>query len=266
MQSGLSPFLVNIIPLQNVVTNTSGIDPVESLSNSVAALQAVVNTSNRTIYTDFISAYTPGGSVVMESPLITANGTAVTGGGATSLQGTSGFVTTNGGVSLGVGTTVIFELGATGDILVTNGGTMTVSSMNFQTDLITTSTIVVGGTCFAQNFVTLSDAGVKSQISTLTQIHGFDGIGTYKFKYSSGGQEEIGLLAQEVEAIYPECVLENGGVKYIKYNAVVALLLAAVRGLEERIRGLEEHIYRKEDLPQSSSSEHDDTSVVDVIV
>jgi hypothetical protein len=248
MQSGLSPFLVNILPLQNIVTNASGLDPTTILSNNVAALQTVVNTSNRTVYTDFLSAFTPGGAITLQSPLVLCNGTLVTGGGGTTtttttnstIQGSAGFVTASATVNLGVGTTTILEIGATGDVLVSGASEMRVSSMNFYADYIGASTINVGGTCFAQNFVTLSDSGVKSQISTLTDVRGFDGIGTYRFRVGESVQEEIGLLAQEVEAVYPECVMEGvEGVKYIKYNALVALLVGTVRRLEERVRVLE---------------------------
>lgn len=246
MQSGLSPFLVNIVPLQNVITNTSGLDPTTSLSNSVTALQTIVNTSNRTVYTDYISAYTTGGAIRLLSPLVLCNGSNITGGGAiatpiqvSSLQGSSGFVNASATVDVGVGGTTILQVGATGNILVKGSSEMRVSSMTFLADYITASTIVVGGTCFAQNFVTLSDSGVKSQISSLTDVRGFDRIGTYRFTYSGNEEHEIGLLAQEVETIYPECVIENNGVKYIKYNAVVALLVGAVRRLEERVRVLE---------------------------
>ena len=243
MQSGYSPFVVNIVPLQNVITNASGLDPTTILSNSVADLQTVVNTSNRTIYTDFISAYTTGGVITVQSPLVLSNGTLVTGatggGSVSSIEGSGTFINAGTTVDLGVGTTTIFQIGAIGDVLVQGGSEMRVSSMTFTADYITASTINVGGTCFAQNFVTLSDSGVKSQISTLTDVRGFDRIGTYRFKYTGGVEDEIGLLAQEVEDVYPECVVENAGVKYIKYNAVVALLLGAVRRLEERVGVLE---------------------------
>ena len=246
MQSGYSPFLVNIVPLQNVITNASGLDPTTSLSNSVADLQTAVNTSNRTIYTNFLSAYTTGGAITLESPLVLCNGTLVTGGttvttttSVSSIQGSGTFINAGTTIDLGVGTTTIFQIGATGDVLVQGGSEMRVSSMTFAADYINASTINVGGTCFAQNFVTLSDSGVKSQISTLTDVRGFDGIGTYRFKYTGGVEDEIGLLAQEVEDVYPECVIENSGVKYIKYNALVALLVGSVRRLEERVRVLE---------------------------
>ena len=244
MQSGLSPFLVNIVPLQNVITNASGIDLTTSFSNSIADLQTAVNTSNRTIYTNFISAYTTGGAITLQSPLVLSNGTLVTGGttvttSVSSIQGSGTFINAGTTVDLGVGTTTIFQIGATGDILVQGGSEMRVSSMIFAADYISASTINVGGTCFAQNFVTLSDSGVKSQISTLTDVRGFDRIGTYRFKYTGGVDDEIGLLAQEVEDVYPECVVENAGVKYIKYNAVVALLVGSVRRLEEKVRMLE---------------------------
>lgn len=252
MQSGLSPFLVNILPLQNVITNASGLDPTTSLSNSVAALQTVVNTSNRTVYTDFISAYTTGAPITLQSPLVLCNGTLITGQTTTptttvsSIQGSGAFINAGATVNIGIGTTTIFEIDASGDVVINNAPEMRVSSIRFYTDYIIASTITVGGTCFAQNFVTLSDSGVKSQISTLTNVRGFDGIGTYTFKVGDSVQEEIGLLAQEVEGLYPQCITEHNGTKYIKYNAIVAVLVNTVKQLESRVGKLEGLLSTKE--------------------
>ena len=102
------------------------------------------------------------------------------------------------------------------------------------------STITVSGICYAQQFVTVSDSVAKanlrewtsSAIDTLSQIR------PYSFNYI-GGVESIGLLAQEVEAVYPQLVRESGSTKYVNYDGIVAMLLKAVQELGERVRVLE---------------------------
>jgi hypothetical protein len=104
----------------------------------------------------------------------------------------------------------------------------------------------VGNTCYAQQFVQLSDSNAKSNISTIFGVN-LDSVGTYKFSYENPEEEEIGLLAQELEGLYPECVLTEGSgssqLKYVKYSAVTALLLAEVRDLKRRVASLEDATY-----------------------
>jgi hypothetical protein len=60
----------------------------------------------------------------------------------------------------------------------------------------------------------------------------------YRFNYI-GGVESIGLLAQEVEAVYPQLIQERGSTKYVNYDGVVALLLKAVKELTGHMSSLQ---------------------------
>ena len=52
MQNDTSRFIVNIIPLQNVQSNVSGLDRVSVLASDVAAIKRLVNTDTNKIYTN----------------------------------------------------------------------------------------------------------------------------------------------------------------------------------------------------------------------
>jgi len=90
MQNDTSKFLVNIIPLQNVQTNVSGTNDVTSLSNSVVAIQQMINTDTRTIRTNNLGSFSVGQNINVTSGLnlcnvgITSNGQAY--GGNTSVN------------------------------------------------------------------------------------------------------------------------------------------------------------------------------------
>lgn len=252
MQSGQNRFLVNILPLANINSNTSGLDSTTLLSNAISNLQTAVNTDTRTIYTDYMSAYTNGGAITFYSPInlcnvsITSNGAPITvGGGSVTLQMSSlgtpaAYITTSSSIVFGVRGSTMMTLNSNGGLLIRGGSDTRVSSMKFYADDIQTSTITVGETCYAKTFVTLSDESVKTNISTVIGIGRFEEINAYRFQYKEEEEPTIGLLAQEVEAVYPECVREGpGGLKYIQYNSLVALLLNAVKNLEARVRVLE---------------------------
>ena len=204
MQSSSSPYVVNIVPLANIVTNTSGLDATSALSNSVATIQQMVNFEKKAIYTNYLGAFTAGNTIQIGSPLNLCN----------------------------VGIT-------------SNGVPLASSSSqtsNIQAVSITASTITVGGTCYAQAFVTLSDKGVKGGLRPLPTIS-FDtlaNVGTYKYRYFDSVKDDIGIVAQELEEVYPECVsVAHNGQKYVNYSALTAVLLQAVKELEGRVRALE---------------------------
>lgn len=206
MQSGQSPFVVNIVPLANVITNTSGVNQVSQLSGTVASIQEMVNTTTRTINTNFLGSYTSGTSVQVTSPINLVNV------GITS----NGFPYTTGG-----------------------GSTSNFVSLVAQS--INTSTINVSDICYAKEYVTLSDKNVKGGLSTIDSFsfESLNKIHTYKFNYLDSEESKIGILAQELEEVYPECVTTSSGIKYVNYPSLVSVLLRAVRKLDERVKLLE---------------------------
>jgi hypothetical protein len=270
MQNDVSQFVVNIIPLQNIQTNTSGLDATTILSNDVANLQQMVNFEQKRIYTDYLGAYTAGNAIQVLSPLnlsnvgITSNGSATGFGGSGSvssltnastsftLVGTTNALST--AISFAVGSRTIFGMGGTGNSLVYDAlGQATefrVSSMNLVGDralfstLNVTNTGTFGGFCYAQQFVTLSDVRAKTDISRLSTerlVSGIDNIHSYSYKYVGADTDDMGLLAQEVELEYPQAVtMGPSGAKYLKYDVMVSVLLEAVHELRQRVKVLEE--------------------------
>ena len=197
MQSSSSPFLVNIIPLANVNTSSSGIDPVGALTTSVGNIQKMVNFDTKTINTNFLGAYPGSCNIQVTSPLVLSN-TASSAGAVTS---------------------------------------------NIQVNSIVANTITVEGTCYAREYVTLSDSRVKGGLGPIGDIcfDTLESVNAYTYTYtdSPSSEKRLGLVAQEVAAAYPECVVERGGTKYVNYAAVTAVLLEAVKDLNARVKVLE---------------------------
>ncbi len=272
MQNDVSQFVVNIIPLQNIQTNASGLDPTTILSNDVANLQQMVNFEQKRIYTDFLGAYTAGNSIQVLSPLnlsnvgITSNGSATSLGGGGSISTLTNVSTSitlydtvnvvSTAISFGIGSRTVLKLGGTGNTLVydslAQATEFRVSSMNLVADRALFSTLeasntgTFGGICYAQNFVTLSDVRSKTDISRLSTenlVSGIDNIYSYSYRYVGAEKTEVGLLAQEVELEYPQAVtIGPNGVKYLKYDVMVSVLLESVRSLRQRVKVLEEKL------------------------
>ena len=226
MQSGNSPFLVNIVPLQNVITNASGIDQTQELTNTVAGLTQMVNFEQKRVYTDFLSAYTPGNAIQVLSPMnmsdvpFTTSGSIVSGGGGSSLSN---------------GTTNIQLLtGGTTAITMTTAGTPALSMSNDGSAVFT-------GNVYAQSFITLSDSRSKVNTHEYCErmdelFEKMDRVITYSYSYVGEKKPTLGFVAQEVEQQFPECVVQGeNGVKYVNYQAMTALLWKIVQDLVYKV-------------------------------
>jgi hypothetical protein len=205
MQNDTSKFVVNIIPLQNVNTSVGGTNATNILSNNIVAIQQMVNTSNNTIRTNTIQSFTSNTSVSFISPINLCN----------------------------IGIT------SNGLPYTTNGTTITTSSL-------TTSSIIgvsgaFSGIVYAQQFVTLSDILAKTAVrewrspvlSDLAKIH------PYIYNYGDAATQDIGLMAQELEEVWPQLVKDGVKGKFVNYDGVVGILVKAVQELGARVSTLE---------------------------
>ena len=196
MQNDTSKFLVNIIPLQNIQTNVSGTNANTVMSNSIVALQQMVNTDTKAVRTNTLQSFTSNATIGVLSGLNLSN------------------------------------------VGITSNDQPFSSTGVFST--ITAGSGTFSGICYAQQFVTLSDITAKTEVrewrspilSELGKIH------PYIFNYTDKSKD-IGLMAQEVEAILPQLVKEGVRGKYVNYDGVVGLLVKGVQELSARVSTLE---------------------------
>ena len=82
----------------------------------------------------------------------------------------------------------------------------------------------------------LSDKRLKENFeridNALDKVNQLEGQ-TYNFKGKDS--RDGGLIAQELEKVLPDAVVERDGVKYVKYEAVIGLLINAVNELAGKV-------------------------------
>jgi len=208
---------------------------------------------------------------------LTFSGANVAGAGTisgTTITASTGLETKNGATGAGFvkffedsdnGTNAVTLLGpaSTGDIditLPTQAGTVVVSNTtdgnDVQLDSLGLNTAASGtaGELRATNDITAfysSDVSLKENIveipSALDMVDKIRGVFfDWKDDYieSKGGEDgyfmrkhDVGLIAQEVEAVLPEIVgTRKDGIKAIKYDRLTALLLQAIKELQAKIK------------------------------
>lgn len=83
---------------------------------------------------------------------------------------------------------------------------------------------------------------IENATEKISQIHG------YEFDWNMEAQSvhkghDVGVVAQEIEAILPEVVVtRENGTKAVKYEKLVALLIQGAKEQQDRIQELEKQI------------------------
>ena len=167
-------------------------------------------------------------------------------------DGSSGqFLKTDGGGNLSfatVSTTIDLTADVTGVLPVANGGTGVssitanklltgngTSAMTVESGLTYDgSTFTVSGTVSATEVTATSDERLKSDIETidnaLDKVMSMRGV-----TYTMQDQKGTGVVAQEIEKILPEVVIDGEEYKSVAYGNMVGVLIEAIKDLKKEI-------------------------------
>lgn len=103
------------------------------------------------------------------------------------------------------------------------------------------------GVLNSNNFNTLSDRLKKKNLEPiLYPIEKLALLTGYTYKLVDGDINSVGLIAQEVEQIFPELVNTNEeGIKSLNYNGIIALLVSGFNAQQKTIQTLADNLSKK---------------------
>ncbi len=96
----------------------------------------------------------------------------------------------------------------------------------------------VNGNCTATQFITLSDVQAKENIRELSPakcMETVNNLKVYEFDYKNQDFSSVGVLAQEVEEMFPQAVVEQNGTKYVNYQMLFVLMMGCIKDLSSKI-------------------------------
>lgn len=100
------------------------------------------------------------------------------------------------------------------------------------------ATLDVNGIIYANAFITSSDRRLKHSITLLNAPKQVPN--SYRFKWNDTGLSDIGCMADEIEAIFPECVhTSENGFKSVNYSKLVPVCFSMIQSLTKRLERLE---------------------------
>lgn len=133
---------------------------------------------------------------------------------------------------------MIFGTGTTqNDVFVIQNG-----SVGIKTSLLATLDpaipLEVAGDVKATSFISTSDERLKTDIHPVEGLAKVLGLRGVRFRWRESGAAAVGLIAQEVEKVFPELVVtdKSTGYKAIRYGSLVAPLIEAVKELNGMAR------------------------------
>ena len=194
------------------------------------------------------------GSLVSASGALSIGSNTFTAGGAATLQSTLAVTssitaaaqnhqladfTINNGSIVSASPTI-----SHGSNNVTTTGDVSSTNMSFTT-LLSGATATFTADCTAQNFFATSDVNLKHEIrrieGAVEQCQKLRGV-EFKWKHGEDTRDQMGVIAQEVEAVYPSLVAEVSGYKRVDYSKLVGLLIEAVKELKQESADLRAEI------------------------
>ena len=175
------------------------------------------------------------------------NPAVTTGGGIMDLQ--AGTINLQNGTLAGSGNTSNLVL--TGDTIFTyNSATNPAVTINDSGGCSPTcansifsvvGSATVAGTFTANSFIYQgSDIRLKKNIIPLVDpLADIMKLKPVAFTYRTGGKDSMGVIAQDIEKVYPQLVAENSqGLKMVSYEGLIAPLIGSVQELKKENEGL----------------------------
>ena len=101
---------------------------------------------------------------------------------------------------------------------------------------------VTGNILATGNITAYSDKRIKKDIKELDNcLEAVEKIRGVSYKRTDTGDDGVGVIAQEVEALFPELISEdNDGMKSVNYSGLIGVLFSAVKELSTEVKRLKE--------------------------
>jgi hypothetical protein len=177
--------------------------------------------------------YKNSSNIATGSPNLTFNGSDLSCGGNITSSGYGFFVTPNAG--------------STGGVRIAANATSGIAYLQFtnnaQNAEWTNIAVTNGAAVFSGSVSANSDIKLKTNIKTISnaldKVSRLRGVEYDRIDYDN---HEIGVIAQEIEEVIPEVVIDNSGTKAVAYGNLVGLLIEAIKEQQNEINILKQEI------------------------
>lgn len=135
-------------------------------------------------------------------------------------------------------------LGATTEFVYNpSTGNFGIGTANPTVKLDVNGDVNISGILTATDINSSSDIRLKKNIkkfeNTLEKIDEINGV---SFEWKQSGSKSAGIIAQELEKIFPELVIDSGDYKKVNYNGLIGVLVESIKELKEEVKELKQRL------------------------
>lgn len=239
-------YLVNVPELQNVVTSATGSSGGNNYN--VTQLLGIVDVNNKLIRANTLQAYNGSNITIrnnlnLSNSIIYYNNVPILYSNGINASNNLLFYVNNQEVArftsagyFGVGVkTPLAPLDVDGDTIVRQGN-LYISRFGLPSS-ITMGNMFADGDVYAQAFLTPSDPKLKKDAAPY-KLKGLPK--PVEFTWIASGMRDIGVFADDVQAIEPLCVeRDKKGVLHVDYPKLITLCLAEIHELKDKVTVLQ---------------------------
>ena len=240
MATNASPFIVNIVDLQNIATGISGKSKdaqLTQIQSDIGNIQEMVNYETKTLSADILTSFTQGHTIDVMANLNLSNASLYRNSNLFSLSSTTVVTTLNtiGGANTGVSVNTLAETisfttaGAEAFLMDSSGNGSFVNDLH------------VGGNVYTTTLIQSSDRELKKDSEPFTTtVESVLKLEPQRFKWRSNQSSDLGFIAQDVQTVWPELTETHpNGTAGLVYSRFIPLLVESIRELNARIVSLE---------------------------
>lgn len=135
-------------------------------------------------------------------------------------------------------------LGATTEFVYNpSTGNFGIGTANPTVKLDVNGDVNISGILTATDINSSSDIRLKKNIkkfeNTLEKIDEINGV---SFEWKQSGSKSAGIIAQELEKVFPELVIDSGDYKKVNYNGLIGVLVESIKELKEEVKELKQRL------------------------
>ena len=176
---------------------------------------------------NYLDGSTPGTATAGNALVVDVNRNLDNLGDVTAETAEIGFTTTT---NFYVGTAATITSLTVGELNQTGGGSLQLDSV--EVGFVTATNAYVAGILTVTDINSLSDRRVKENIRNVEKpLEKIDKLNGVHFDFVNSGKKSMGVIAQEVEAVFPELIAGTFP-KSVNYNGLIGVLIESVKELK----------------------------------
>ena len=126
-----------------------------------------------------------------------------------------------------------------------NDGNVAIGKTTASATLDVSGNVIFSGNVNATSYTTTSDYRIKENVKQLDEKFIIDKLNPVKYLNNNLGKQDIGLIAHELQDIYPELVngeKDGNQLQSVNYTGLIPILIKEIQDLKKSMKSIKEEV------------------------